>query len=392
MSYRIQIVTTLPGPFLQQFYDAQPALAAQPYAEQLQALLVESVGWSDAYALNFRAWGHEAETLIVNAAPLQRQWAKEHGLGDAIRQLRLLEAVDRMGQITRPLRGTSQVHRKRLQAEIFLQQVKRYRPDILFVQLQTPLSGAVLKAARQHCRVVIAQLASRFPAYSDLFDIFDLIITAFPHYERFFNDCGLRSVYLPLAFEPIFLQRVRARYGADAQTAFDAVFIGSISTQHRQRLHWLNALADSDLVDIWLSFDGPVDPSGLSESLRRCLRPPVYGLEMYDIYRRARIALNSHPEISGPYAAIMRMYEITGSGALLLTDERQDIADLFIPGQEIVTYSHITDCLDKLKYFIDHEQERAKIAKNGQEKTLSAHRYAQRAAFILEQMQKLCNC
>lgn len=389
MTYRIQIVTTLPGPFLQQFYAARPALATQPYEEQLQALLFESVGWSDAYALNFQALGHEAETLIVNAAPLQQQWARERGARHALRQLRLLETADKVGRVMRPLQKMGSLQRKQLQADIVLEQIRQYRPDILFVQLQTPLSGPTLLAARQSCRIVIAQLASRFPAYLDLFGVFDLIITAFPHYERFFNECGLRSIYLPLAFEPRFLERVRSRSGEVATPTFDAVFIGSISTQHRERMRWLNALADSGLADIWLSFDGPVDPAGVGESLRHNARPAVYGLEMYDIYRRARIALNHHPEISGPYAAIMRMYEITGSGALLLTDEKRDIDRLFVPGQEIITYSHTDDCMNKIKYFRENKKECQKIAENGQNKTFLSHQYAHRAAEILDHVRAI---
>ena len=91
-------------------------------------------------------------------------------------------------------------------------------------------------------------------------------------------------------------------------------------------------------MDIRLSFDRGESASSIPSILRERSHEPVYGLAMYDIYRKACIALNAHPEISGPYAAILRMYEVTGSGSMLLTDERQNLADLFISGEEVVTY------------------------------------------------------
>ena len=91
---------------------------------------------------------------------------------------------------------------------------------------------------------------------------------------------------------------------------------------------------------------------------------------MYDVYRKARIALNAYLEISGPYAAILRMYEVTGSGSMLLTDERQNLADLFKPGDEVVTYHDTEDCIAKLDHFLSHEDEREGIARRGQQCTL----------------------
>jgi len=352
---------------------------------QLDTLLFENVGWGDAYALAFRKQGHEADTLIVNAESLQIRWAEEHGMVALVRELGWLHRSTRLGKAIHPLKSLVTARRRRLLGDIFLAQVEDYRPDMLLVQLQTTLPSSTIVAARACTRVVVAQLASRFPAYTDLFGVYDLIISAFPHYVRLFNECGLRSEYLPQAFQPAFLDRSRNRYG-DVQAApeYDAVFVGSISDQHVARLQWLNELAATGRVDIWLSSDGLRRTPDLPEPLRSNHRPPVYGLAMYDVYRRARIALNAHPEIAGPYASIMRMYEVTGAGAMLLTDERQNLGELFEPGREVVTYASVKDCVDKVQYYLDHEEERAAIARQGQQRTLSEHTYEQRVQQIIE--------
>lgn len=383
MSYRFLVVTSNSLAFLQHIYSRRANLAALPYAEQRDELLFESFGWSDAHALAFRALGHEADTLIVNAEPLQIRWAEEHGMTALARELRWGSGASLFGKAVRPLSTLLKARRRRLFAEIFLAQVKQYQPDVLLVQLQTSLPSSAILAARAYTRLTIAQLASRFPAYADLFGVYDFIISAFPHYVRLFNDCGLHSVYLPQAFQSLFLERCRTRYKDDGAPKYDAVFIGSVSDQHLGRLQWLDELAATGLVDIFLSTDGLRYTPELPEPLRSHHHPPVYGLAMYDIYRRARLALNAHPEISGPYATIMRLYETTGAGTMLLTDERRNLSELFEPGKEVVTYSSIQDCVDKVQYYLDHEEERAAIARQGQQRTLSEHTYEQRVQQII---------
>ncbi len=388
MPYRVLVATGASPAFRNQIRQRHPDWDHLDYRQQLDALLFESFGWSDAYALEFRNLGCEAETLLVGAPDVQYKWALEHGLTNITRTWKIIEAGQRtLGSQVSVLNQKQRT----LLNEVFLAQVKRFRPDILLVQLQTPLLTSFLRSARQYCGLVVGQLASRFPAYLDLFGVYDWIFSAFPHYVRFFGECGLSSSYLPLAYEPVFMERCRSRFGEAALLApeHQAVFIGSVSDMHVERLQWLDALAQSGLVDIWLSFDRGKDAASVPASLRQRSRQPVYGLEMYDVYRRARIALNAHPEISGPYAAILRMYEVTGSGCMLMTDERQNLSDLFTPGLEVVTYCDTGDCLAKLGYYLEHEDERAAIARQGQQRTFGQHLFAHRAAEILDTLKPL---
>lgn len=389
MAYRLLIATGTSPAFRRYVREHHPDWAQYDYRRLRDAFLFESFGWSDAYALEFNRLGCEAETLLVGVPDVQFRWAEEHGLKAVAREAWLLEKAQRAAECTGIGLSLIQQRQKQLLNEVFLAQVRRFRPDMLLVQLQTPLAAGVIRAAREHCRLVIAQLASRFPAYLDLFGVYDLILSAFPHYVRFFNECGLRSAYLPLAFEPVFLERCRERYGEVTEPTYGAVFIGSVSDMHAERLRWLTALAESGLVEIWLSFDRGLAVDALPAVLRERAHPPVYGLAMYDIYRRARIGLNAHPEIAGPYAAILRLFEITGSGCLLVTDDRVNLADLFLPGQEVVTYRDVDECLARLEYYLAHPDEAAAIARRGQERTYREHLFSHRAARILELAQPL---
>jgi len=76
----------------------------------------------------------------------------------------------------------------------------------------------------------------------------------------------------------------------------------------------------------------------------------------------------------------MRLYEATGVGALLVTEARRNLADLFEPGREVVAYDDEDDLVDRLRHFAEHDDERRRIAAAGQARTLREHTYANRMA------------
>ncbi len=385
MSLRVLVANSISPGFVAQVRRRQPDLQRQPYREQLDALLFESFAWSDAYALEFRKLGHEADTVLVNEPGLARQWAAEHGMRDVVRTWDLLRQGEKATKGIGVVRGLLLQRQRSLLNQVFLAQVKALRPDILLVQLQVPLATSTIREAHSYCGAVVAQIASRFPAYLDFYQVYDLIFSAYPHFVSFFNECGLPSVYLPLAFEPAFLERCRQRFGAVDEPRYEAVFIGSVAATNVGRLQWLNALAETGVVDIWLSFDSGHRADSLPEAIRRHLHEPVYGLAMYDVYRRSRIVLNAHPEMAGRYASVMRMFEATGSGAMLMTEAQPNLSDFFRLDSEVVAYESAEDCVSKMQYYLSHETARAAIAQHGQQRTLSEHTYYERAAEIIEQ-------
>jgi spore maturation protein CgeB len=111
---------------------------------------------------------------------------------------------------------------------------------------------------------------------------------------------------------------------------------------------------------------------------------PVFGLDMYRLFTNSKIVLNLHIGAAGDYAGNMRLFEVTGIGSCILTDNKKNIGDLFVPDAEVVVYSSVEDCIEKAKWLLDHEDERAKIAFAGQQKTLSFHTVEKRCITIME--------
>lgn len=73
-----------------------------------------------------------------------------------------------------------------------------------------------------------------------------------------------------------------------------------------------------------------------------------------------------------------RNFEVPGTGGFLLTSSADNLSDYYTDGKELVIFNGIDDLIAKAKYYIEHDEEREKIAKAGYERTLREHTYEQR--------------
>jgi spore maturation protein CgeB len=98
-----------------------------------------------------------------------------------------------------------------------------------------------------------------------------------------------------------------------------------------------------------------------------------------------------HIGVAGNFAGNMRLFEATGVGSCLLTDNKKNIDDLFDINKEVVVYNNPKDCIEKAKWLLKNESERKKIADAGQQKTLKMHTVENRCKLILEIIDKELN-
>ena len=76
-----------------------------------------------------------------------------------------------------------------------------------------------------------------------------------------------------------------------------------------------------------------------------------------------------------------RVFEGMACGKMVVTDKLPDythIDDLFIENEDIVYYSNDLEAIEKIKYYLENDKERERIARNGMEKVLSQHTVAAR--------------
>ena len=67
-----------------------------------------------------------------------------------------------------------------------------------------------------------------------------------------------------------------------------------------------------------------------------------------------------------------------GAGGFLLTNHQNDFSIHFTEEQDYVSYDSTEDMMDKIDYYLKHEQERKEIAENGRKLVFEQHTYRQR--------------
>ena len=94
---------------------------------------------------------------------------------------------------------------------------------------------------------------------------------------------------------------------------------------------------------------------------------------MYNELFNSNLTLNIHTDVSNTFCGNYRMFEATGLRSCLITENRQNIKDLFEPDFEVVTYKSLDELKDKLKNLLSDKKLSKKISLEGQRKTLKHH-------------------
>lgn len=98
----------------------------------------------------------------------------------------------------------------------------------------------------------------------------------------------------------------------------------------------------------------------------------VKGKEMFEVFRKTKINLNIH-EAHMQYWWNMRTFEIPGSHSFQLVDRCPE--DWFVDWKEIALFTSITDLMEKISFYLEHEQERRAIMNHGFERVYKDHTY-----------------
>lgn len=347
---RILIFDTFYPAFLQAHYAAHPGLEERGYAEQWRSVMDAFFATADSHSHHLRELGHEAHEVVLNSPVLERAWAREHGSGpDAV-----------------------------------WARIEQFRPQVVYLQNLALLSGATLRRLRESGIALVGQIATEPPRAARL-RAFDLIVTAMPHFVARFRELGVRTEYLPLAFDP----RIRDRLESEPEPneRYDAVFVGALNRFRRWRSNRiLERAARRTPVLFWGYGARQWSPRS---PVRRNYRGQAWGLDMFRVLRAARISLNRHGDVSERYANNMRLYEATGIGSLLLTDHKENLGELFELGREAVSYRDADDLVAKIGYYLVHEDERREIASAGQKRTLRDHGYPVRMRRLAELLESV---
>ena len=370
---RITLLDTYYPRFLRTHYAANPKLSKDTYDKQRTNLLSQAFGTSDFYSRHLQGMGHDAHDLIVNCTPLQEKWARECDVSFSQLALKLPQRLLRL-----PIVGPWLSALPGLVA-IAMEQIKATRPDVLYCQDLWFLTPQNLVDLRPYVKLIVGQIASPLPPKPYLTG-YDLILTSFPHFVPRLQAIGVGSEYLRIGFD----SRVLELLGS-VKKDIEASFVGGISRHHGKALPMLEYMADQTPIQFFgygaasLRHSSPVKARHQGE---------VWGLDMYRALARSHVTLNRHINVAENYANNMRLYEATGVGALLITDRKDNLHELFDIGKEVVAYSSLEEAAELIRYYISHPVEASKIAKAGQARTLRDHTYERRIQELAPLLEK----
>lgn len=85
-------------------------------------------------------------------------------------------------------------------------------------------------------------------------------------------------------------------------------------------------------------------------------------------------------------AVNQRVFDVPACGGFVLSDFREQLAELFELGTEAVCYQEPGEIPDLVRYYLDNPEARQKIAAAGRARVLRDHTYEQRMTWLLERM------
>lgn len=143
-----------------------------------------------------------------------------------------------------------------------------------------------------------------------------------------------------------------------------------------ERIDLLSAVAQYHTLDLFTH-----DTNVTLKNLRNHGTVDYYR-QMPLIFKQSRINLNISLR-SIKSGIPLRAFDIMGSGGFLLSNFQADFLEHFIPGEDFVYYESKEDLLWKIDYYLNHEDERSCIAKNGHDKVASGHTFRNRVREFL---------
>lgn len=373
---RLIHLTTYYPEVIRRLYKTRSDLVLETFENQRNALLTLRFAWSDVWSHVLAGFGYQVDEIILNAKQLQLAWAKEHGI---------------------------QAEESSWVFEIAKRQIKKLKPEFIFLDDFSVFSFAQLKILKESApgATLLGWCGVPF-ASVEVFRGYDFILSNIPDIVNQLRQAGHSAFPLRHAFDRRLTAELCPRTGEFPRLTFS----GSMNTSegwHRARVDFIDELAQSVPMSIASEYFRclPFLTKQLCRSVRPSVRwlgailrpsslrlrpetitamqPAKYGREMYEFLAGSTATFNKHISASAKYATNMRLFEATGAKACLVTEKTDDLASLFEPDSEVVTYTSVAECKEKVGWLLKNPQEARQIAQRGQIRTLREHTFENRA-------------
>ncbi len=285
------------------------------------------------------------------------------------------------GTSQRFFRGVKQVNDAFMNREL-RRQFKDFLPDVVFLLKAENVSFKTLRWIKR--RAPECKLMNFYPDSPFVFwngNSNANVLLSFPLYDRFaiwshmlvkpLLSSGCRDVpYFPFGYDDeLFFAGIEITREEKEKFQCDVSFVGTWDLQREEEMsEIIRIIPNVDLV-IW--GNGWKENVAPKSDLFKHIRAGVLNAsDMARVFHCSKMVLNFlRPQNMTSHN--MRTFEATGCGAFLLTERSYEQAELFFEeGRSIACFANKTELIEKIRYYLEHDLERKKIAREG-------HRVAQ---------------
>jgi len=361
------------------YYNENNTFEKKTYTEQLESLIVQQYYQSDSIGNSLKEHNISSNYIIPHCYPLQKSWAKENNI---IMYLKWL-----CGKPLRSIKARVFGKMNTYQAiaeKTLLHQIKEIKPDVLYIHSGIWLEKNVIQKIKLNCKLLILQWSCPIGNWTTFpFESFDLICTSSNSIQKHFIQKNINTHFLQQAVE----KRTLLNTTDNKERTKNIVFIGSVHPSiHKKRVSILNFLLEHISIDIYCPESNTNELSTKNIMLHK--KGCVGGKEMFETYKKYKVALHIPGDEFLADAGAKRLFEVTGSGTMLLTLHQENISEYFEIGKELTTFTDENDCLQKINYYLQHQYELQKIAEAGRVRTLKEHTFENRAKQLLDIINK----
>ena len=355
--------------------ESKSLIDAMDYNQYHQWLVNLRMNYSDFYTYNLNEYGWESEEFFLNDDLYVDKCAR-HYYGNFYFLLRMFHRFRNMlSYISVPFKE-----------RIIEKHISVRKPQILLIREQVHVRSSFWEKYKKD-KLVVSRIDCSIPKnWTPL--SFDLIYTNIQSYKEFFISNNVPVKTNPNGFDIRILSELTGR-----DKLHDVTFVGGLGdyfgfADKTKTFESLGKRLGEKVTFIWWGFKTGNDFGKLFPSLAKSYNGTTGGIEMFQIYKDSKIVVNDYGNGFGGIAVNQRIFEVLGTGTLLLTRESESLK-----GWEnyLVTFTDVDDCAEKIKYYLAHDEEREKIAKAGQAFVLENYSYLKLMGKLSEELTEAYN-
>jgi len=353
--------------YLEHFYTRHPALAAKSFDEQMTGLIRDGFSAIHMFSPYMPEFGYRSQLVIANCTQAQLQWLREHNFSQ---------------------------ERSWTFQEVVQKQIEAFEPDVLYLGDPILFDSRLIRTLSKRPPLILGWRAAMIPQGTDWSEI-DVMLSSLTALRETALQLGAKATE---HFFPGFPEQMLTVL-KDEPPQFDVVFSGSIMlpvhAQRRLYLHQVAQAAAQPGKKFTCAFYLHANPETLTPEIAQYNQGVRWGVEMLRALRSGKIVLdvrgdiglvdfsaNTAQDLARQETANMRIFEVTGSGALLLAEYHDNLKNYFELGKEIETFKNAQELIEKIHYYLAHPEAREAIAKRGQQRCWRDYSMRKRAEYL----------